>query len=87
MVKKAKNIGVKVKTPKEECEDNKCPFHGDVTTRGRVFTGIVLKKDVHRTATVEWSRRIKIAKYERLALNGNGFHRPQKTVYDKVIRV
>jgi len=65
MVKKAKNIGVKVKSPTKECNDNKCPFHGDLSMRGRTFTGIVIKRDVHKTATVEWSRKIKIPKYER----------------------
>jgi small subunit ribosomal protein S17 len=65
MVKKVKNIGVKIKAPTKECKDKKCPFHGDIRVRGRTFTGVIIKRDVHKTATVEWSRRIKIPKYER----------------------
>ena len=65
MVNKAKNIGVKVKSPSKECDDKKCPFHGNVGVRGRIFTGTVIAKDVHRTVTVEWSRLVKIPKYER----------------------
>ena len=65
MAKKARNIGVKVKLPSKECEDKKCPFHGELSLRGRVFTGLVISRDVHRTATVEWNRRVKNLKYER----------------------
>ncbi len=65
MVKKARDIGVKVKLPSKECNDKKCPFHGDISMRGRMFTGIVVARDVHRTATVEWGRRVKNPKYER----------------------
>jgi small subunit ribosomal protein S17 len=65
MVEKARNIGVKVTLPSKTCKDKKCPFHGDLSVRGKGFTGIIIKRDVHKTATVEWSRRIKIPKYER----------------------
>ena len=65
MVEKTINIGVKVKLPSKTCVDKKCPFHGENKVRGRIFEGIVIARDVHKTATVEWSRRIRIAKYER----------------------
>ena len=65
MAEKSKNIGIKVNPPKKECTDKKCPFHGDISVRGRMFTGRIIKKDVHRSATVEWARRIQIPKYER----------------------
>jgi small subunit ribosomal protein S17 len=62
-----KNIGVKVSSPSKECNDKKCPFHGNLSVRGRGFTGVVISRDVHRTATVEWNRTVKISKYERYA--------------------
>jgi small subunit ribosomal protein S17 len=65
MIEKAKNIGINVKLPSETCNDKKCPFHGDVIVRGKSFVGIIIKKDVHKTATVEWARKIKVPKYER----------------------
>jgi len=34
-------------------------------TRGRTFEGIVVSDKMHRTVTVEWERRRKVAKYER----------------------
>jgi len=62
-----KNIGIKVNQPKKECNDKKCPFHGNLSVRGRSFTGIIIARDVHRTATVTWERTVKIPKYERYA--------------------
>ena len=62
---KAKNIGIDVKPPKEECSDKKCPFHGSLSVRGRIIKGIVVSKDVHTSATIESERTIYIKKYER----------------------
>jgi small subunit ribosomal protein S17 len=62
-----KNIGIKITAPTKTCSDKKCPFHGEISVRGRDFTGTIIARDVHRTATVEWSRTVKIPKYERYA--------------------
>lgn len=53
--------------PKKEvsCGDKKCAIHGNVTTRGRVFTGVVVSDKMHHTVTVEWPRLFYISKYER----------------------
>ncbi|MFH0752174.1 MAG: 30S ribosomal protein S17 [archaeon] len=67
-MKKAKNIGIDVKAPKEACEDKHCPFHGDIKLRGRIFTGTVIKTDIHRSATVGWTIRHYLPKYERYEL-------------------
>ncbi|MCD4759869.1 30S ribosomal protein S17 [archaeon] len=64
-MKTKKQIGFEVEFPKEKCEDNNCPFHGTLKVRGRTFSGKVISKDVHKSATVEWDRLIKIKKYER----------------------
>ncbi len=65
MKKKKRNIGIKVSFPKRSCNDNNCPFHGNLGLRGRSFVGTVIAKDVHKTATVEWLRKYFIPKYER----------------------
>jgi small subunit ribosomal protein S17 len=62
---KGKNIGIDVKLPKQECDDENCPFHGSLTCRGRVFTGTVVSDKMHKTVVVEWLRRNYIKKYER----------------------
>jgi small subunit ribosomal protein S17 len=65
MKAQTKNIGIKVAPPKDSCDDNKCPFHGKIKTRGRIFTGEVVSKDLNKTATVKWTRKHFIPKYER----------------------
>lgn len=36
-----------------------------ITTRGRIFEGIVISDKMAKTVTVEWPRRRYVAKYER----------------------
>ena len=45
--------------------DSKCPFTGGLKVRDKLFTGIVVSKDTHRTVQVEWSRRKFVKKFER----------------------
>lgn len=49
----------------EDCHDPKCPFHGLMGVKSEILTGTVIKKDVHHTATIEWSRSRYVQKYER----------------------
>ncbi len=64
-MKTKKQVGIEVDFPKEKCDDKKCPFHGTLKIRGRTFTGKIISKDTNKSAVVEWSRQIKIPKYER----------------------
>lgn len=54
-----------VKGPKESCSDSKCPFHGEINVKNETFVGKVVKKDVNRSATIEWSVARLVPKYER----------------------
>ena len=54
--KKAENV---------ECEE-RCPYHGTLSVRGRNFKGTV-KKIVGRRAVIEWERMIYYPKFERYA--------------------
>ena len=60
-----KNIGIDVKLPKQKCDDKNCPFHGNLTCRGRFFTGTVVSDKMRKTVVAEWIRRHYIKKYER----------------------
>jgi len=60
-----KNELLGVKAPKEKCTDKKCPFHGEINLKRELFKGIVVKKDINRSATIEWNRSHYIPKYER----------------------
>ena len=60
-----KTIGIDVKAPEKGCEDPKCAWHGRISVRGRVFTGIVRSAKSHNTVVVEWGYHKLIPKYER----------------------
>ncbi len=47
------------------CTDNNCPIHGNISLRGRTFTGKVLKDIFQKTANVEWEKRKFVSKYAR----------------------
>jgi small subunit ribosomal protein S17 len=52
----------------EDCSDKHCPFHGGLGVKKEFVTGTVVKKDMHRSATIEWLRPHYIPKYERFEM-------------------
>jgi len=46
------------------CQEEKCPFHGSLKTRGRKFEGIVIKK-FEKRIVVQFERVVYVRKYER----------------------
>jgi small subunit ribosomal protein S17 len=62
---KTRNIGLDIKAPKEKCDSVKCPFHGKLPIRGRVFRGTVVSDKSKNTVVVMWSYFNFIPKYER----------------------
>jgi len=67
MVSKKETKTKKKKSKKKEvsCGDKKCAIHGEITTRGRVFEGVVVSDKMQRTVKVEWPRLFYLPKYER----------------------
>lgn len=68
------SIGIDVKAPEKECTDKKCPFHGNIRPRGKLFTGTVIARDTGRTATVEWTYSVLVPKYERKEIRRTKIH-------------
>jgi len=62
---KSNNIGVEAKAPKDSCNDEKCPWHGKLPIRGRVFIGKVVSDKAPKTVIVRWDYANYIPKYER----------------------
>ncbi|CBY09801.1 unnamed protein product [Oikopleura dioica] len=64
-----KSVGLGFKTPREASEgayiDKKCPFTGNVTIRGRVFTGVVRKMKMQRTIIIRRDYLHFVKKYGR----------------------
>lgn len=65
MAKKKKNIGIGAKHPKENCGNDRCPWHGHTKIRGRIFSGTVVSAKATSTAIVQWNYYKLIPKYER----------------------
>src|SRR3989338_1692257 len=63
--KNERSIGLAVPFPQKVCEEEKCPFHGNLKVHGRIFVGTVIKDVFHKTATIEFSRQFYVQKYER----------------------
>jgi len=67
----------KVKEQKIEtnlaCNDINCPFHGTLSTRGRVFDWVVIKK-FHKRVVIQFERTIYIQKFERYAKTRTRLH-------------
>ena len=63
--KEARNIGLNVKVPSETCDDINCPFHGTLSVRGHVMTGIVSSTKMQKSVVVKREYMHYIPKYER----------------------
>jgi small subunit ribosomal protein S17 len=63
--KKTKNIGLDAEAPKGTCKSVKCPWHGSLKIRGRIFSGIVKSSKAAESAVVEWNYYQYLHKYER----------------------
>ena len=67
---KEKNIDRTIKKKEEKkivatiCNDKKCPFHGNLSVRGREFKGAITRIFPKRV-TIEFERFIFIPKFER----------------------
>merc|ERR1711913_142009 len=64
-----RKVGLGFKTPKEAIEgtyiDKKCPFTGNVSIRGRVFSGTVHSKKMKNTIVIRRQYLNFITKYQR----------------------
>lgn len=62
---KARDIGLNIKAPSESCKDQYCPFHGSLSVRGQVLTGIVVSVKRQNTVAVQREFMHYVKKYER----------------------
>tara|TARA_Y100000034_G_scaffold125041_1_gene174074 strand:+ start:35 stop:445 length:411 start_codon:yes stop_codon:yes gene_type:complete len=64
-MKKNKNIGVEGDTPKENCNDLNCPFHGNLKVKEVFLVGTVTSSKMPKSATIVIPRTHFIPKFER----------------------
>lgn len=73
-MKKAKDIGLGIKTPEKSCDDKNCAFHGELSLRGRIFEGEITKLNLQKTAVVQWTRQWYLPKYQRYERRKSRLH-------------
>ncbi|XP_060556414.1 small ribosomal subunit protein uS17-like [Ruditapes philippinarum] len=65
----SKSVGLGFKTPREAVEgtyiDKKCPFTGNVSIRGRILSGVVMKMKMQRTIVIRRDYLHFVKKYQR----------------------
>lgn len=57
--------GLNVTPPRRTCDDTRCPFHGNLKVRGRMFTGKVVSLSSRQTVVVQREYLLNIPKYNR----------------------
>lgn len=65
MIKVTRNIGLDVKLPEQECDDQKCPFHGALSIRGQIIDGVVESASMNGSAVIKKTYQRYLPKYER----------------------
>jgi small subunit ribosomal protein S17 len=69
-----RDIGINVRTPKKECEDGDCPFHGTLPVRGQILEGEVVSDKAPKTVVVQRIYLKKVPKYERYEKRKSKIH-------------
>merc|ERR1711874_594655 len=68
-IRYVRNVGLGFKTPREAKDgtyiDKKCPFTGNVSIRGRILTGKILKMKMMRTIVIRREYLHYVKKYNR----------------------
>jgi small subunit ribosomal protein S17 len=63
---KVRNIGIpNVEPPEATCDDMHCPFHGNLSVRGRVSEGVVTSTKMHNTIAFQQDFLSLVKKYSR----------------------
>lgn len=53
------------KKPRKTCDDRNCPFHGTLSTRGRVMEGVVVSAKMDKTVVVRRDYLKYVPKFKR----------------------
>lgn len=63
--RRARDIGLDVRAPRNVCTDRHCPFHGRLSLRGQVIEGTLVSTAMQLTGVVERTILTFVPKYER----------------------
>jgi len=69
-----KNIGIPVTSPKQNCTDLHCPFHGKLSIRGKLFEGKVVSTKAKKTIVLQKESPVYFSKFKRYARSKSTIH-------------
>jgi len=69
-----RNIGISVVAPRKTCEDERCPFHGMLSVRGKLLTGIVASAKAPKMIVVSREYPKPVKKYKRFQRSRSKVH-------------
>lgn len=81
-----KKIKTNINIEKQDCKDPKCPIHGGLKVRGRIFRGAIIKK-FNKRIVIEFERTVFIRKYERYAKLRTKLHARLPDCLEKTVEV
>ena len=70
----ARNLGIAVTPPRKACEDILCPFHGRLSVRGKLLSGIVVSARANNMIVVSREFPHQVAKYQRYERSRSRVH-------------
>ena len=77
-----RNIGVSVVAPRKTCQDEFCPFHGTLSVRGKLLTGIVASTKAPKMIVVSREYPRPVQKYKRFERSRSRVHAYLPTCID-----
>ncbi len=77
-----RNIGIQVPSPKSECADDQCPFHGTLGVRGKLIQGKVVSTKAPKMVVVQQEYPRIVTKYKRYARSKSKIHAHRPTCID-----
>ena len=71
-----RNIGLKIKSPKNEPDknDKKNPFNGTLSIRGKLFEGKIVKTNAKDTVVIQKESPVYFSKFKRYGRSKNSIH-------------
>jgi small subunit ribosomal protein S17 len=57
--------GLEIAAPKKKCDDDRCPFHGNLKVRGKILSGRVVSTAGKSFVVVEMQYLHRLSKYNR----------------------
>lgn len=58
-------MAISLKEPKKTCDDKNCPFHGQLSIRGRTLEGVVVSAKMDKTVIVRRDYLYYVPKFKR----------------------